>query len=107
MVAVLLDPGAANALIDKVWTHMPLDAGDRVRLPANLIDMNELLPKDQRYYQFIGSLTTPPCSEGVLWLVFKAPSTASQAQIRLFSQLFPHNARPVQPVNGRPVRDAQ
>lgn len=107
VVSVLLDPGAANALIDKVWTHMPLDTGDRVRLPGNLIDMNELLPKDQRYYQFIGSLATPPCSEGVLWLVLKVPSTASQAQIRLFSQLFPHNARPVQAVNGRPVRDAQ
>ena len=107
IVAVLLDPGAANALIDKVWTHMPLDAGDRVRLPAGLINMNELLPKDQRYYQFMGSLTTPPCSEGVLWMVLKQPTTVSPSQIKLFSQLFPHNARPVQPVNGRAVRDAQ
>lgn len=107
VVAVLLDPGAANALINKVWTHMPLDVGDRVRLPTGLIDMNELLPKDQRYYQFMGSLTTPPCSEGVLWLVLKQPATVSPNQIKLFSQLFPNNARPVQPVNGRPVRDAQ
>lgn len=107
VVAVLLDPGAANALIDKVWTHMPLDAGDRVRLPTGLIDMNELLPKDQRYYQFMGSLTTPPCTEGVLWMVLKQPATVSPAQIKLFSQLFPNNARPVQAVNGRPVRDAQ
>ena len=107
IVAVLLDPGAANALIDKVWTHMPLDAGDRVRLPTGLIDMNELLPKDQRYYQFMGSLTTPPCSEGVLWMVLKQPTTVSPSQIKLFSQLFPHNARPVQPVNGRAVRNAQ
>ena len=107
VVAILLDPGAANALIDKVWTHMPLDAGDRVRLPTGLIDMNELLPKDQRYYQFMGSLTTPPCSEGVLWMVLKQPTTVSPSQIKLFSQLFPHNARPVQAVNGRAVRDAQ
>ena len=107
VVAILLDPGAANALIDKVWTHMPLDAGDRVRLPTGLIDMNELLPKDQRYYQFMGSLTTPPCSEGVLWMVLKQPTTVSPSQIKLFSQLFPHNARPVQPVNGRAVRNAQ
>jgi carbonic anhydrase len=107
VVAVLLDPGAANALIDKVWTHMPLDAGDRVRLPTGLINMNELLPKDQRYYQFMGSLTTPPCTEGVLWMVLKQPSTVSPGQIRLFSQLFPNNARPVQAVNGRAVRDAQ
>ena len=107
VIAVLLEPGVANALINKVWTHMPLDTGDRVRLPTGLIDMNELLPKDQRYYQFMGSLTTPPCTEGVLWLVLKQPTSVSREQIKLFSQLFPNNARPVQPVNGRAVRDAQ
>jgi carbonic anhydrase len=107
VVSVLLDPGVANALINKVWTHMPLDANDRVRMPAGIIDMNELLPKDQRYYQFMGSLTTPPCTEGVLWMVLKQPTTLSPAQIKLFSQLFPNNARPVQPLNGRAVRDAQ
>ena len=107
VVAVLLDPGVANTLINKVWTHMPLDSNDRVRMPGGVIDMNELLPKDQRYYQFMGSLTTPPCTEGVLWLVLKQPSTLSPAQIKMFSQLFPNNARPVQPLNGRAVREAQ
>ena len=105
--AVLLDPGVTNTMIDKVWTYMPLDLSDRVRMPAGLIDMNELLPKDQRYYQFIGSMTTPPCTEGVLWMVMKQPTQLSAAQIRLFQQLFPNNARPVQPTNGRAVRDAQ
>ncbi|MBK9444215.1 MAG: carbonic anhydrase family protein [Comamonadaceae bacterium] len=107
VVAVLLDPGAANALINKVWTYMPLDANDRVRLPLDILDMNELLPKDQRYFQFMGSLTTPPCTEGVLWMVLKQSSQISKDQIRLFQQLYPNNARPVQPVNGRPVRNAQ
>lgn len=107
VVSVLLDPGVTNALINKVWTYMPLDPHDRVRLPDGIIDMNELLPKDQRYYQFMGSLTTPPCTEGVLWMVFKQPVTVSREQIRLFTQLFPNNARPVQPLNGRAVRDAQ
>ncbi len=107
VVAVLLDPGVANALINKVWTYMPLDTSDRVRMPDGLIDMNELLPKDQRYYQFIGSLTTPPCTEGVLWMVMKQPTLLSREQIRLFQQLFPNNARPVQPVNARAVRNAQ
>jgi carbonic anhydrase len=69
--------------------------------------MNELLPSDQRYYQFMGSLTTPPCTEGVLWMVLKQPVRISAAQFKLFSQLFPLNARPVQPVNGRPVREAK
>jgi carbonic anhydrase len=107
VVAVLLEPGAANALINKVWTYMPLDSGDRVRMPAGLVEMTELLPADQRYYQFMGSLTTPPCSENVLWMVLKQPQTISREQIRLFSQLFPNNARPVQPVNGRAIRNAQ
>ncbi|WP_293660576.1 carbonic anhydrase family protein [Rhodoferax sp. OV413] len=107
VVAVLLDVGSANQLIDKVWTYMPLDSGDRVRMPRELLNMNELLPSDQRYYQFMGSLTTPPCSEGVLWMVLKQPMSMSRNQMRLFTQLYPNNARPVQPANGRTVRDAQ
>jgi carbonic anhydrase len=106
VVAVLIDPGAENALIDQVWTRMPLDVNDRVGLPAGLIDMNQILPADQRYYQFIGSLTTPPCTEGVLWLVMKQPMTVSREQLKLFTHLYPMNARPVQALNGRLVREA-
>jgi carbonic anhydrase len=107
VVAVLLQEGESNAMIDKVWTYMPLDNGDRVRMPPGLLDVNELLPKDQRYYQFMGSLTTPPCTEGVLWMVLKQPVSISKAQYKLFTQLYPNNARPVQALNGRPVREAQ
>jgi carbonic anhydrase len=107
VVAVLLDEGAASPFIDKVWTYMPLDANDRVRMPQGLLNLSELLPTDQRYYQFMGSLTTPPCSEGVLWMVMKQPVTISKGQYRLFTQLYPNNARPVQPVNARVVREAQ
>ena len=107
VVAVLLEPGESNALINKVWTYMPLDANDRVRMPQDLLNLGELLPKDQRYYQFMGSLTTPPCTEGVLWMVLKTPVQISPAQYKLFTQLYPQNARPVQALNGRPVRDAQ
>ena len=107
VVAVLLEPGVASPLINKVWTYMPLDVNDTVRTPAGLIDLNELLPKDQRYYQFMGSLTTPPCTEGVLWMVLKQPMQVSPAQLRLFQQLYPNNARPVQPLNNRPIRSAQ
>ena len=106
VVAVLLEQGTANPLIDKVWTYMPLDTNDRVGMPRELLNLNELLPTDQRYYQFMGSLTTPPCTEGVLWMVLKKPMQISKNQYRLFTQLYPNNARPVQPVNGRPVRDA-
>lgn len=106
VLAVLLEPGDANPLIQKVWTHMPLDVNDSVRLPPDLINVAEILPRDQRYYQYIGSLTTPPCTEGVLWLILKQPVSISREQLRLFGQLYANNARPVQPANGRPVRDA-
>ena len=107
VLAVLLEPGDANAVIHNFWTYMPLGAGDRVMMPRGSVDLNGLLPKDQRYYQFMGSLTTPPCTEDVLWMVLKQPVTLSPAQMRLFAQQFPNNARPVQPINGRVVRDAQ
>ncbi len=107
VLAVLFDPGDASPMVQKVWTHMPLDVGDRVGLPDGLIDLNETLPKDMRYYQFMGSLTTPPCTEGVLWLVLRQPMTLSREQLKLFAQLFPNNARPTQPTLGRVVREAQ
>ena len=107
VVAVLLQEGPPNPVIDKVWTYMPLDAADRVRMPRDALNLLALLPADQRYYQFMGSLTTPPCSEGVLWMVLKQPMSISRAQMRLFTQLYSHNARPLQPLNGRVVREAQ
>ncbi|QCB46997.1 carbonic anhydrase family protein [Hydrogenophaga sp. PAMC20947] len=106
VVAILIDPGVSNPVVEQVWTRMPLDTKDRVGLSAGLIDMNQLLPVDQRYYQFIGSLTTPPCTEGVLWLVMKQPMTVSREQLKLFAHLFPMNARPTQALNGRLVREA-
>jgi carbonic anhydrase len=106
VVAVLIDPGMANPVVEQVWTRMPLDNHDRVGLTPGLLDMNQLLPVDQRYYQFIGSLTTPPCTEGVLWLVMKQPMTVSREQLKLFAHLFPMNARPTQALNGRLVREA-
>ena len=106
VLAVLLEAGEPNALIQKVWTHMPLDVNDSVRMPPDLIHVGEILPKDQRYYQYIGSLTTPPCTEGVLWLILKQPVSIGREQLRLFGQLYANNARPVQPLHGRPVRDA-
>jgi carbonic anhydrase len=107
VVAVLLEAGEANPVINKFWTYMPLGKDDRVAMPPGSFDLSQMLPKDQRYYQFMGSLTTPPCSEDVLWMILKQPVTLSHAQMRLFAQQFPNNARPVQPINGRVIRDAQ
>jgi carbonic anhydrase len=63
-----------------------------------------VIPADKDYYRFNGSLTTPPCSEGVVWMVAKKPATASKPQIELFSKTVGFaNNRPVQAVNARPV----
>jgi carbonic anhydrase len=65
------------------------------------IDPGSLLPKTNDYFRYMGSLTTPPCSEGLVWTVFRAPIQASVEQIRQFATLFPRNARPVQAINRR------
>lgn len=106
VVAVLIDPGEANPVVQQIWTRMPLDVNDRVGMPAGLLDVAQILPTDQHYYQFIGSLTTPPCTEGVLWLVLKQPMTVSREQLKLFTHLYPMNARPTQPLNGRLIRES-
>ncbi len=106
VVVVLLEPGEPSEVVDRVWTYLPLEVGDRVQIPPERLEPAGLLPQDMRYYQYLGSLTTPPCTEDVLRLVLKQPLTVSPEQLRLFAQLFPNNARPLQPVLDRLVRNA-
>ena len=68
-----------------------------------LVDLNRLLPSDRGYYTFTGSLTTPPCSEDVTWFVLKQPVEISKPEESAFAKRYAHNARPVQPLNGRSV----
>ena len=67
------------------------------------VDAAALLPSDRGYYTFEGSLTTPPCSEGVRWFVLKSPTTIAGDEITAFARLYPINARPTQPLNGRKI----
>ena len=105
VVAVLLDRGSAQPLVQAVWNNLPLEKGDEVaaRLP---MDLNELLPTDRSYYTYMGSLTTPPCSEGVLWMVMKTPVPVSAEQIAIFARLYPMNARPIQSASGRLIKES-
>ncbi|MEK8030037.1 carbonic anhydrase family protein [Ideonella sp. DXS29W] len=105
VVAVLLDRGAAQPLIQAVWNALPLEKNELQAAPGT-IDLNKLLPEDRRYYTYMGSLTTPPCSEGVLWMVMKTPVPVSPEQIEIFSRLYPMNARPVQPLAGRLIKES-
>lgn len=103
VVAVMFQEGAANPLLAKLWEKLPPKVGDKSALPAGL-SVSQLLPADRDYYRFNGSLTTPPCSEGVWWLVMKKQPTVSKAQVQQFSKTVGFaNNRPVQPVNARPL----
>jgi carbonic anhydrase len=103
VVAVMFREGAANALLAKLWEKMPGKAGDKNALRAG-VGVSQMLPAERDYYRFNGLLTTPPCSEGVWWLVIKKMATASKAQVEQFSRVIGHpNNRPVQPVNARVV----
>lgn len=103
VVAVMFSEGKANPVLTKLWEQMPAKPGDKNTLPAGL-SVAGLLPVSRDHYSFNGSLTTPPCSEGVRWLVIKQPATASKAQVERFSStLGIENNRPVQPTNARAV----
>ena len=105
VVAVLLDRGSAQPIVQAVWNNLPLEKGDEVAARSP-IDLNALLPTDRRYYTYMGSLSEPPCSEGVLWMVMKTPVQVSPEQIGIFSRLYPMNARPVQSASGRLIKES-
>jgi carbonic anhydrase len=106
VVALLIDKGARQAALQKVWNNLPLEKNQEAaaRAPLELLD---LLPDDRRYFTYMGSLTTPPCSEGVQWIVLRQPVTAAPEQIELFSRLYPMNARPLQAASGRRIMQSQ
>ncbi|MBB5203436.1 carbonic anhydrase [Inhella inkyongensis] len=105
VVAVLLERGKDQAQIQQVWNHLPLEKHQAQAAPVTL-DLNQLLPTERGYYTFMGSLTTPPCSEGVLWLVMRQPVGIGAAQLAIFSKLYPMNARPIQPAGGRLIKES-
>lgn len=102
VVAVLLELGQENAALKETFGNMPAKAGDKQTLSAGL-NAADLLPQDRTYYAFKGSLTTPPCSEGVRWQVLQKPVSISVGQFAAFKGLYPMNARPIQPLHGRRV----
>jgi carbonic anhydrase len=107
VVAVPLAAGAINPMVALLWNNLPARKGTEVEVQGVQVDAADLLPADRAYYTFTGSLTTPPCSEGVTWFVLKHPSTLSAGEIGRFAHEYPMNARPVQPLNGRVVRTSQ
>jgi carbonic anhydrase len=103
VVAVLLHQGSASSFIDTVWGNIPKEKEKAVDVSSVSLNVKDLLPANHGYYTFSGSLTTPPCSEGVTWFVLKTPVTLSASQLAEFAKLYPRDARPIQPVNGREI----
>ena len=102
VVALLIDQGGASPTIDTIWKNLPKEKEKEISADAT-VDAANLLPGDKGYYTFQGSLTTPPCSEDVRWFVLKTPVKIAEAEITAFGKLYPMNARPTQPLNGRAI----
>lgn len=103
VISVLFDEGEKNAALEKAWEKMPEKVDEKYSFSSSL-NAKDILPAVLDYYRFNGSLTTPPCTEGVRWFVIKEPLTASKRQIEKFKRVMHEpNNRPVQPVNARVI----
>jgi carbonic anhydrase len=103
VIGVFIEEGAHNAAFDPIWSNLPKQKGVETHYPSVTVDVDRLLPTNRASYRYDGSLTTPPCSEGVRWIVMTTPIQLSADQIKAFTAIIHDNNRPTQPLNGRPV----
>jgi len=104
VVAVMFEYGEENKVLNKIWSKFPLKLNHKEELELSASDIYSILPSNKDYYKFMGSLTTPPCSEGVKWNVFKTSVTISKEQVKKFFDIFEHtNNRPLQDINSRVI----
>ena len=101
VIGILLKAGAENPAYAPVLQNLPPQESQPTPVAGATVDANALLPAQRDYWRYNGSLTTPPCSEGVKWLVMSTPVELSEAQIAAFTTIFQNNERPVQPLNAR------
>jgi carbonic anhydrase len=103
VMTVLFETGTANALIDRLWKNLPSEKDKANTLFFVCGQVRDLLPSERGYFSFKGSLTTPPCTEGVTWYVLQSHPTISPEQVKAFAKIYPMNARPIQATNGREI----
>lgn len=104
VVGVMLAEGDESVVLKSILEAIPTDIGPKHDLPGEL-DLNALLPQQRTTFRYSGSLTTPPCTEGVHWLLMTEPMTVSAAQVEAFASIFEMDARPVQPLNDRVITE--
>ena len=101
VVGIMIEEGERNPTLDEIWAFMPEQEGDSTEAPISVFEAGVMAPT-REYFRYNGSLTTPPCSEGVRWIVLQQHLTASAEQIKTFkSRVGPISNRPVQPANAR------
>jgi carbonic anhydrase len=107
VIAVLIKEGHPNPLIATLWNNLPPEMDKEHDSDAVQVNAIQLVPAKRSYYKYEGSLTTPPCTEGIVFFVLDTPMSLSKEQIATFAKYYPDNARPVQPLNGRTVQHSK
>jgi carbonic anhydrase len=104
-VGVFIEKGEHNKALDSLFSNLPGKSGEKIKLKEGELDPSALLPTDQSYFHYMGSLTTPPCGEGLQWYVLRNPIQMDAEQIRAFTSIpgFDHTRRPLQPLGKRKI----
>jgi len=107
VLAVMVQEGKSSAPFDFLESYLPVNEGQNIEIDTSF-DLNKNLPDNKGYYSYVGSLTTPPCTQGVNWFIFKEPITVSLEQVKVLKKLMPlNNYRNEQPLNGRQVKQTK
>ncbi len=102
VIAVMMEIGSEHPTLRTIWKWLPGQIGKETTVPMKG-NLREILPRNTQHYSYSGSLTTPPCSEGVQWIVLTEPIKISEQSVKKFSAIIGHNARPVQPLGNRHI----
>lgn len=102
VLGIMLKVGTEHPLVGKIWANIPKTKEEEVTTAVSL-NLSDILPSNKRYYTYTGSLTTPPCTQGLQWILFKEPVQISQQQADAFKAIYENNARPIQALNNRLV----
>lgn len=105
-VRIVEDRGSPNAVLSMLWPHLPKTAGATEKV-TDMLNAGGLLPADRGYWTYMGSLSTPPCTEGVRWFVFESELTLSRDQLLTFTAIFKMNSRSLQDRHGRRIEASE
>lgn len=103
VIGVFAEAGSPNQALAKLWAMLPMKAGEVGS--DHQFNPQDLIPSNRHHFSYHGSLTTPPCTEGVQWIVLRDPISMSPQQIGQFTSIIGQNARPVQPSHGRRIQE--